>query len=145
MIPASGIYRLLSLATLYFSADRREAAPGLLRCRLGGLCRAAAWMLAAPNTDLSAVENAIVVGVHLIEPGRGSLTCPLFGAFDELVSGDPTGGRRCGGRSCRAVDGGSLRRHSLGQGRSRQQKKPDQGSSEGCTHLCDFQLILHPL
>lgn len=66
-------------------AGRGYRGAGLL---LGGLGSGAARVLAAPGPDLAAVENAVVVCVHLVEPRRRALSRPLLGALDELVSRD---------------------------------------------------------
>ena len=45
-------------------------------------------MLAAPSADLGAIENAVVIGVHLVEARRGALRGPILGTVDELIAGD---------------------------------------------------------
>ena len=93
-----------------------------MRSGLGRLCGGTARMLAAPGTDLGSVENAVVVGVHLIEPRRGALARALLGAVHILLAGDGAGFRRGTGGARRrsgAFDGGGQLR-PLGEGCRRQ-------------------------
>ena len=80
-------------------------------------------MLAAPSTSLGAIENTIVVGVHLIKPGARPLCRPLLGALDVLVARYGAGTWWSGGRGGQrrgAIDGGSLQA-GLPEGHTRQQ------------------------
>ena len=47
-----------------------------------------ALMLGAPGVHLGAVEDAVVIGVHLVEAGPGPFRCPILGALDELIPRD---------------------------------------------------------
>lgn len=91
----------------------------------------AARVLAAPGADLGAIEDAVVVGVHLVEAGSGPLLGAILGALDILIPGDAAG-RRCGRARGRNVDGGGLRAGSrLGKARCWKEQEPDKGSNEG--------------
>jgi hypothetical protein len=81
-------------------------------------------MLAAPSADLGAIEDAVMICIHLVEARRGSLPGPILGAFDESVAGNPAGARADRarrGRRARGVDGCGLW-SCLGQGGRRQQQ-----------------------
>jgi len=82
----------------YSIANPRESAAGLLRGRLRCRCSGATGVFAAPRASLGAIENTVVVGVHLIKPGSCPLCGPLLGTLDVLLAGDGTATRRRGGR-----------------------------------------------
>ncbi len=85
-----------------------------------------ARMLAAPGADLGAVEDAVVIGIHLVEAGPGPFRCPILGTLDELIPRDAAASSRSGRRGGRTLDGGGLRRR-LGETCRRQQGQGDEG------------------
>jgi len=69
-----------------------EPAVGLLRRGLVRLSPAAARMLASPGADLSAVENTVVVRVHLVESCGSASPRPVLGTVHVLLSRDAASG-----------------------------------------------------
>ncbi len=92
-----------------------------------------ASMLAAPGAHFGAVEDPVVIGVHLVEAGRGPFPCPILGALDELIPSDAAASRS-GRRGGRTLDGGGLRCR-LSEGCRRQQKQRDESHENGRAHL----------
>src|SRR5271168_3420515 len=87
--PASGIVgSLFARGGCQSTANWPEPAAGLLRRGLGRLRAGMARVLRAPGADLGAVEDAVVIGVHLVEAGSGPLRCPILCAFGELIPRD---------------------------------------------------------
>jgi hypothetical protein len=56
-----------------------------------------ARMLAAPGAHLGTVQNAVVVGVHLVEANAGPLSRPLLDPLQVLFPSDAAGSRGGGG------------------------------------------------
>jgi len=54
-------------------------------------------MLAAPGAHLGAVQNTVVVGVHLVETSASPLSRPLLDALQVLLPSDAPGSRGGGG------------------------------------------------
>ncbi|MFL5265308.1 MAG: hypothetical protein ACJ8AH_01725 [Stellaceae bacterium] len=108
----------------------------LLRHGLGGLIRGAARMLTAPGTNLRTVENAVVIGVHLIKPGAGALSCAFLRALQILFAGNAGGARRVwsglrrrgGAFYCRGL------RVCLSQRDRWQQRQGHKAGKQGVTH-----------
>src|SRR5437764_13244294 len=134
IFPASGIVG--SLRSRSVSLYRECAGPtsGLFRCGLGLLRAGAARMLRAPGAELGAVEDAVVIGVHLVEARPGPFRRPILGALDELIPRDAAASGRSGRRGGRTLDGGGLRCR-LSEGCRRQQGQSDEGHENGRAHL----------
>src|SRR5438270_179887 len=105
-VPASGIVG--SFRSRSVSLYREWAGPtsGLLRRRLGLLRGGAARMLGAPGADLGAVEDAVVIGIHLVEARPGPFRCPILGALNELIPREAAIARRSGRSGSRTLDSG---------------------------------------
>jgi len=91
-------------------------------------------MLAVPGADLGSVEDAVVIGVHLVETGPGPLRSPILGAFDELIPRDAAASSRSGRCGGRTLDGGGLL-YRLSEGCRRQQRQRDEDHENGKAHL----------
>ena len=103
---------------------------GLLRGRT-------ARVLAAPGAPLRAIENAVVIAVHLIEPGGCALRRTLLRTLEVLLARYVAGTERCcGSRRGRSFDRGSLRTGSglTEYGAARKQRQAKQGSNNHLTH-----------
>ncbi len=116
------------------TANGPASAAGLLRHGPGLLRGGMAWVLSAPSTDLGAVEDAVVIGVHLVEAGPGPLRCPILGALDVLIPRDAAIARRSGRCGSRTLDGRNLRRR-LSEGCRRQQRQRDDSHKNSRAHL----------
>jgi hypothetical protein len=88
----------------------------------------AARMLASPGAHLGAVENAVVVGVHLVKSRPGPPAGPFLGALHVLLAGDAAASR--GGR----VGSGGLWT-CLGEGGGGQQRCGEKDRNQNGTHV----------
>jgi hypothetical protein len=115
----------------------------LLR-RLGWLIGGAARMLTAPCTNLRTVENAVVIGVHLIEPGAGALPRPLLRTLQVLLASNAGGARRVWTglrRWSGAFYSGGLGVR-LGKCDRWQQRQGHKSGKQGLTHRAYLKLLL---
>src|SRR5438270_2777313 len=132
-VPASGIVGSFRSRSVSLYREWARPTSGLLRCGLGLLRAGAARMLRAPGAELGAVEDAVVIGVHLVEARPGPFRRPILGALDELIPRDAAIARRSGGRGGRTLDGGGLRCR-LREGCRRQQRQSDESHENGRAH-----------
>src|SRR5438552_3062834 len=82
---------LLSRPSSY--RDLAGAAGRLLLLRRAWLRSRTARVLASPGPPLRLIDDAIVVGIHLIELRGRPLRRPLLGTMDILLAGEAAGAR----------------------------------------------------
>ena len=134
IFPASGIVG--SFRSRWVALYREWAGPtsGLLWRGLGLLRPGMPRVLGAPGAEFGAVEDAVVIGIHLVEAGPGPLRSPILGVLNELVPRDAAIACRSGRRGSRTLDSGGLRSR-LSEGYRRQQGQSDDGHEDVRAHL----------